>query len=128
MAAAAAAVAAGGERTGEEHVCRRGLSIIHGYVGKAGVPPSTTQTLIRERSLQGLAWRLTDTHTRKIIGYKKISFARYCIKRCVSLLTDSCGGVSVSMMMSFFRSSSIVLFWAGRRGERRSLSEALNRG
>lgn len=45
------------------------------------------------------------------------------------LLTGSDGGISpgLSMMISFFRSSSMVLLYV-RRGDRRSLSDARSRG
>ena len=101
-------------------------------VSKAGVSAPAAQWLIGKCALKSSSGRLEGKSDKDQNCFNNFIKVRIQPDRLVVLsvsLTGSLCGISpgLSMIISFFRSSSIVLLYV-RRGERRSLSDARSRG
>lgn len=112
-----------GQRGREEDVVGGSLVI---SVGEAGLSAPAAQRLVRKGALQRSPWRLKRERVKKM-GSCRPKWRSPGLPE--SFLTGSLCGVSpgLSIMISFLRSSSMVLLYV-RRGERRSLSDARRRG
>lgn len=100
-------VSARGQRGGEEDVGGCGLVL---RVGEAGVPPPAAQRLVGERALQGPSGGLEKGTGVRGHSLQSHTGGGLLQVRGLSLTGSLCGdSPGLSMMISFFRSSSIVL-------------------